>query len=154
MVCIRTHGGHTIVWPGVWGAHTRRGLMIVGHWFGAHLGHWSGCVFYATWGKECARSPIVSVCLRVSPSGHIPSACVCQREVNQSRMDQSVTHCAETVEDWILLRSVGQGSFAPDWSESRNENTQEKWHLWTHVIWTQTHSDTALSQWLKHQGGR
>lgn len=67
------------------------------------LGHWSGCVFHATWGMECAGSPIVSVCLRVSLSGHIPSVCVKERPIKWEWARVSHTEAV-----WRLWYSWGQ----------------------------------------------
>lgn len=51
------------------------------------LGHWSGCVFYATWGKECAG---VSYCVcrpaSVTEWSYTLSVCVC---VSVSKRGQS-----------------------------------------------------------------
>ena len=59
------------------------------------LGHWSGCVFSATWEKECAGSSIVSACLGVRRVV-IYTLHVCQRKVNQSRVGVSVSLSRET----------------------------------------------------------
>lgn len=94
------------------GVNDRRSLV----W--SPLGHWSGCVFYATWGKECAGSPIVSVCLRVSLSGHIPSVCVKERPIKGEWATVSHTLCRD---------SGGLNILEVIWSRV----------IWSRLIWTQ-----------------
>ena len=76
-LCTSTQWSHNCLSVGMRNRHSsrvndRRPLV----W--SPLGHWSGCVFYATWGKECARSPYcVCKCHWVVIQHVCSCVCVC-----------------------------------------------------------------------------